>query len=415
MTATLFRLQELLYNTESAFLENAQTPASNTYANRVPIISATCSLDQPRDNDGTVQSRKNVSRPGFLGLRTGTLEFVTLVPGLTTDPAAGTATTNYAIDLLGYGLGVSNTNITDDGGTISSATNGSQFVTTGATTITPGTVIRIGAKNDGRCDGQAGVVSTFAAGTTVMLTAFPGTPNAADAVRVTGNVFPTDANPTQTVRFLFGVTDTGAQFHCMGCQLESISDDIDIASARPMRRTWKYRIAYWDRSAVTIPSSVAMPNSDSAPIAGGSLFVNTFATSTRAIEECGSLTLGVEMGLIPQMGPRASQEPYGNITGWVSNGCVPTLTWTIPYSTQPATDFDLDGSNNTVFKHALFVANGTTGRCQGFYIARMYPVGSKPTYTNLNGLTYVTKVMRGTESTTTTSELTRSAIRFFHG
>lgn len=413
MTASLFRLQELLYNTESAFLENAQAPASNTYANRVPILSATCTLEQPRDSDGTVQSRKNLTRTGFLGLRTGTLEFVTLVPGLTTDPGTASITANFATDLLGYGLG--GTNFTDDGGTIATGTNGSSFTTTGVTLITNGTIIRVGAKNDGRCDGQAGVVGTWAAGTATMLTAFPGTPAAADAVRTTANIYPTDANPTQTVRFLFGLTDSGAQFHCMGCQLESISDEIDIASARPMRRTWKYRIAYWDRSAVTVPSSVAMPNADTAPIAGGSLFVNTFGTATRAIEECGSLTLALEMSLIPQMGPRASQEPYGNITGWVSNGCIPTLTWTVPYTTQAATDFDLDGSNNTVHKHALFTSNATTGRCQGFYLPRMYPVGAKPTYTNVNGLTYVTKVMRGTESTTTTTELTRSCIRFFMG
>jgi hypothetical protein len=412
MTATLFRLQELLYNTEASFLENAQSVASNTYANRVPIISATCTLEQPRETDQTVQSRKNVSRPGFLGLRTGTLEFVTYWPGLTTDPGVGTATSNFCTDLMTYGLGGSN--LTDDGGTISSATNGASFVTTGATTITPGTIIRVGAKNDGRADGQAGAVSTWSAGTTAMLTAFPGTPNAADAVRVTANVFPTETNPTQTVRFLFGLTDTGAQFHCMGCQLESFSDDIDIAGARPIRRTWRYRIAYWDRSSVSIPSSVAMPNADTAVIAGGSLFVNTFGTSTRAIEECGSLTLTLDMGLVAQMGPRASQEPYGNITGWVSNGCVPTLTWTIPYSTTPASDFDTDGSTTT-FKHALFTANATTGRCMGFYLPRMYPIGAKPTYTNLNGLTYVSKTMRGTESTTTTSELTRSAIRFWMG
>lgn len=413
MTATLFRLQEVLYNTEASFLENAQSPASNTYANRIPIISATCSLEQSREDDQTVQSRKNVTRPGFVGLRTGTIELVTLVPGLTTDPAASTITANWCTDLMGYGLGGST--VGDDGGTITSATDGDTFVTTGVTLITPGTVIRVGAKNDTRADGQAGVVSTWSAGSTQLLTALPATPASPDAVRVCANLYPTDTNPTQTIRMLFALTDTGAQFHCMGCQLESFTDEYDVASGRPARRTWKYRIAYWDRTAVTTPSSVAMPNADTAPIAGGSLFVNTFGTATRAIEECGSISLSLNMGLIPQLGPRASQEPYGNITGWVSTGCIPTLTWTIPYSTQPATDFDLDGSNNTVFKHALFVTNGTAGRLQGFYLPRMFPVGAKPTYTSVNGLTYVTKTMRGTESTTTTSELTRSCIRFFMG
>src|SRR5574343_338885 len=92
MTAKINRLQELLYNTESSFLANAQSPASNTYS-------------RPRTPDMTVQSRKNESRPGFLDLRSGTLEFTVYVPGLMTDPGVGTATTNWFTDLLSNGWG----------------------------------------------------------------------------------------------------------------------------------------------------------------------------------------------------------------------------------------------------------------------------------------------------------------------
>lgn len=412
MTATKFSLQELLYNTEASFKENAQAPASNTYANRVPILSATCTLNQPRETDMTVQSRKNVQRAGFLGLRDGTLEFVTYKPGNSSDPGVGTPTANYWTDLLGNGLGGSL--LTDDGGTISSATDGDTFVTTGVTAITAGSILRVGVKNDGRCDGQPGVVQTWAANNAQLINTLPTTPNAADAVRVCSNIYPTDANPATTMRFLFGLTDTGAQFHCMGCQLDSYVEEIDVTGAKPIRCTWRYKIAYWDRTAVSIPSAVAMPVNDTAPIAGGSLVVQTFGTATRAVEEAGSLTLSLEMGLTPQTGPKASQEPYGNINGWVVNGCRPTVTWTIPYTTQAATDFDTDGSNTT-HKYMLFASNGTAGRCQGFYLPKLFPTGNKPTYTNQNGLTYVTKTMTGTESTDTTSELTRSVIRFFIG
>src|SRR6266545_6189403 len=263
MTAKLFRLEELLYNTESSFLENAQSVASNTYSGRIPFLSATCTLDQAREADMTVQSRKNVTRPGFLGLRTGTLEFSTYVPGLMTDPGVAAPTSNWCTDLMGNGLGGSL--LSDDGGTISSATDGDTFVTTGVTAITAGSVIRVGVKADGRCDGQPGVVSTWSGGNTQLLTTLPGTPNAADAVRVCANMYPTETNPATTLRFLFGLTDTGAQFHCMGAQLESFSDEIDISGARPIKRTRRYRIAYWDRSAVTIPSAVTLPNTDTAP------------------------------------------------------------------------------------------------------------------------------------------------------
>lgn len=412
MVATLIRLQELLYNTEASFLANAQSPASNTYANRVPIISAQCTFNQPRTNDQTVQSRKNESRPGFLDLRTGTLEFTTWVPGLITDPGVGTPTTNFFTDLLGDGLGGRNSG--DDGGTISSATDGDTFVTTGVTLMTPGAIMRVGAKNDGRCDGQPGVISTWAAGATQLLTALPGTPNAADAVRPVITLFPTETNPTTTYRFLCGYTDTGAQWHAMGCQLDSITFEIDIPSGRPMRATWRYQVAYWARSAVTIPSAVACPNTDTAPMAGGRFFINTFGTATSAVEEVGMMTLTLDMGLIAQRGVAASQAPYTNITGWVSNGCRPTLTVDIPWTTAAETDFNSDGSSTT-HKHVLFATNGQAGRCQGFYLSRCYQDGDAPTYVDRGGLNYVRKTLRGRESTDTTSELTRSAFRFFIG
>lgn len=412
MTATLIRLNELLYNTEASFLANAQTPASNTYANRVPIISAQCTFNQMRTNDQTVQSRKNESRPGFLDLRTCALEFTTWVPGLITDPAAGTPTTNFFTDLLGNGLG--GTHSVDDGGTISSATDGDTFVTTSVTLMTPGGIMRVGVKNDGRCDGQPGVISTWAAGSTQLLTALPGTPQAADAVRPTIVLYPTETNPATTMRFLCGMTDSGAQWHAMGCQLESVAIEIDIATGRPMRANWKYSGAYWARSAVSVPSAVAMPNTDTAPIAGGSFFINTFATATRAIEEVGNLTLTLDMGLIAQRGTTASQAPYTNITGWVSSGCRPTLTVDIPWTSGAETDFNTDGSSTT-HKHVLFASNGTAGRCQGFYLPRLYQDGDAPTYVDRGALTYVRKTLRGRESTDTTSELTRSAFRFFIG
>jgi hypothetical protein len=412
MAATLSRLQELLFNSEASFLVNAQSPASNTYANRVPIISAQCTFNQPRTNDQTVQSRKNESRPGFLDLRTGTLEFTTWVPGVISDPGVGTATTNWFTDLLGDGLGGRNSG--DDGGTISSATNGASFITTGVTLMTPGAIMRVGAKNDARCDGQPGVISTWAAGTTALLTALPGTPNAADAVRPTIVLFPTETNPATTYRFLCGMTDTGAQWHAMGCQLESISVTTDVSSAQPMRATWRYQVAYWARSTVSIPSAVALPSTDTAPMAGGRFFINTFGTSTAAVEEVGMMTLSLDMGLIAQRGTAASQAPYTNITGWVSSGCRPTLTVDIPWTSGAETDFNVDGSTTT-HKHVLFASNATTGRCQGFYLSRLYQDGDAPTYIDRGGLNYVRKTLRGRESTDTTSELTRSAFRFFIG
>src|SRR3990172_2334468 len=101
--AELFRSRELLFNTEASFNENATSPASNTYDSRVPFTECTVSLEQPREADMTVQSRKNHSRAGYLGLRTARLEFSGQVPGAFGGTDAPTV--NWFYTLLSSGLG----------------------------------------------------------------------------------------------------------------------------------------------------------------------------------------------------------------------------------------------------------------------------------------------------------------------
>lgn len=412
--AELFKSRELLFNTEASFGVNSSAVASNTYDSRVPFTDCTVSLEQPRESDMTVQSRKNETRPGYLGLRTARLEFSFQVPGIMSDPGAGAPTANWFYTLLSSGLG--GALATDDGGTITSSTDGDTFVTTGVTAITAGSIIRVGIKADGRADGQPGAVATWAAGSTQLLTALPGTPTSAtpDAVRTCLHAYPTETNPTVTLRFLATHRTTGAQYHIMGCQLENLSLEMDIATGRPVRGTMTYLGAYWDSSTVTVPSSITNPACDASPIAGGSFFINTFGTATRAIEQPSTINLSLRMGLRPYLGPSTTQPNYTNIYGWESEGCIPVLTYTIPWSSTKATEFDVDGSSTT-HKHILWASNAQAGRCFGFYIRNAYPTGSKPVVTESNGLVYMTVQYTGRESSTVTSELTRTPVVFFCG
>jgi len=414
MSADVYRLQELIYNDEGSFLENANAMGSNTYAssNRIPFLGeAVASLVQERIDDGTTQERKNASRAGYPGLRSGTLEFSCYIPGV--DGGAGVPTATWFHTLLGDGLGGKLS--ADDGGTITSATDGDTFVTTAVTAITPGSIIFVGVKADGRADGQPGAVSTWSAGSTQLLTALPGTPASPDVVRTGLHQYPTETNPATTKRFLWMCKTSGAVFQMLGCQLEQVTFEIPIADGGPIKATLRYQCAVWDQvaasSPASLPSGFTMPACDTAVIAGGSLFKNTVGTATRAIVQCSSLTLSLAMGLIAERGPTASQHPYTNVCGWVSNGCVPTLTYTQPFLSTEKADFDADGSSTT-HKHFLFNANATGGRRFAFYIRKAYPVGNRPTVTNMNGLVHQTVSYRGTDSDVTTSELTRSAITF---
>lgn len=412
--AKLFQQYELLYSNEGSFKENAQSPASLTYASRVPCISMpSANLTQSRMSDRTVQSRKNQSRPGFAGLRGGTLSFTTLFPGLMTDPAAGALAENWCGDLLGDGLG--GQLVADDGGTIGSATDADTFVTSGAT-LTAGNAICVGAKNDGRADGMMGVLSTWAGNNAQLLTALPATPNAADVVKICHALYPTEAEPTVTKRFLIGHTPTAAQWHAVGCQLQKFAIRLPVAEGDLPTIDWTYRVAYWvpEPTGVTIPSAVAMPNTETAIVAGGQFYAQTFGTATRAVRAISSLDITVDMDLIPDVGPAASQEPYGNVRGWVRSPMTVTWAYTRDWTAAAATDWDTDGASSTR-EHFLFQSNCTPARRIGIYSPRLYCHGDKPTIVNQGGLTFVREEWRAEESTDTASELTRSLIRFFQG
>ena len=121
-----------------------------------------------------------------------------------------------------------------------------------------------------------------------------------------------------------------------------------------------------------------------------------------------------ELGLVPEVGPAASQPHYTNITGWVSQGCIPTVTYAQPWSSAEKAAFDVDGSSST-HKQIFFASNSQPGRRMAFYLPRAYRSGSTPQRTNVGGLLLQTVSFTGRESSTVTSELTRSVIRFALG
>ncbi len=412
----LFRLQELHVSSEVSFLENATAAGTNTYTQRLPFESATVTMSQVRSDDQTVQDRKNESRPGYLGLREASLEFSGYVPGIMSDPGTGAPTANWFYTLLSDGLGGGLA--ADDGGTVTSATDGDTFVTTGVTALTPGSIIFVGSKGDARGDAQAGVVSTWAAGNTQLLNALPATPASPDAVRTGLNIYPTDAAPTVSKRFLLLNKTSGAVFQLMGCQLDSVSFEFPIENGGPIKYTLRYQAAYWEQTAASspasLPSAATLPACDTAVIAGGSFVIQDFATTSRVSLPIRGLTLSLSMGLLAKRGPVVGQPLYTNIYGWETSGCKPTVSYVQAWSSSEKVAHDSDGSTST-HKQILFQSNATPGRRFAFYMPRAYRSGDTPQRTEVAGLLGQTVTLTGRESSTITSELTRSCIRFCLG
>ncbi len=403
---SVVRVKEIQYAAEGSFAENASSLSSNTWDKRIPVLEADISgLTQERIPNAAFQNRQNETLPGHLGVRQGTFSFTCYWDGHA-GVTTGSLTETWLQDLLSDALGGGNT--AQVGGAV--AGSGITVINLGTThtaTLVAGAIVRVGSKGDGKGDGQAAVVGTAPA----LITALPAAPIATDVIYATQLAYPTET-PSATKRFLFGYTGTGEQWHMVGCQLAGLDFTIGTGQLPTVKLT--YRCAYWGRSATSIPSAVALEDCRTAPTAGGSLFVQDVGTTTRATFDASEVTLSLDLGLANVESVSSSKATYQTITNYVRTRCIPTVTFKAPWVSTFETLYDTDGSATT-HKHILFTCNPTDGRSVGFYMPRAYIASPKPTVEEINEQSYVPVTFVGREGTTTTNDLTKSAIRFFMG
>jgi hypothetical protein len=175
---------------------------------------------------------------------------------------------------------------------------------------------------------------------------------------------------------------------------------------------FSYRFANWARSAVTIPSALTMKDHYSGPIVGNQTYLQTTGTTTNATVAVAEMELTLDLGLEPIYGGTLAGE-YQQIGGWARSGCKPTCTMRIPWASAYETLFNTSNASYT-HRHILWSSNTLDGRRVGFYMPRAFLVGNSPSQpTAVNNQNYVALTWVGTESTVTTSELTKSPVRLF--
>ena len=404
-----YKLRELHTNAEGSFNENAGSPGSLTYADRLPATDITLTVDQPRQSADIVLSRQNDSKPGFNLPRTAELSFTVQWSGHI-GTSASTLTETWLQDLLSDGLGGGD--VTQVGGTAGAAATASAMASTTATLVDGG-VVRVGAIGDGRAEGQAAAVDDATGG--VLLTDLPGAPDSGDVVYGCQMAYPTEA-PSTTRRFMVGWTEGDAQYHLTGCQLSALTLNTEVGQIPTLTLT--YRAAYWQRSAVTIPSSSpTIEACAAAPFSGGSVFFQTAATTTRATLQPSAVSLTIDMGLQEQVGPDTDVQ-YQTIVGWVRTGAKASCSITVPWANTNDTPWDSD-SNDTTFKHVLVTMNPADGRSVGFYLPKAYQIDPYPTHEDNSDMLYQTlnlmcaEGVPGTTGGDADNDLTKSNFRLF--
>ncbi len=402
-----FNTIEVHSGDEASFAE-----ASTSYDTNFRVISEPrFTPNHVRMQDPAFRSRLAQRGISHLGPRSGSLEFQTYMIGAA---STGALTETWQQRLLGDGLG--GNHVTQDGGTVNVVTNATTF---SATSFTGGAggVIRVGTKGDGGGDGQAAVINNPA--TVTLLTALPAAPTTGHQIHACQIAYHDESTVTtlQTKRFMIGHTTEGCQYHMRGCQLAGATFGEPIGGMPTIN--WRYEVAYYTEAgagaAVAIPSAIALEDHDCVPVAGGSLFVQDFGTTTRNTELPSEIALYLALGLQPVI---SNSGIYADqfITGWVRTGIAPTISMLVPWSEYWSDWWDTVNGSLTP-RHILWTrsVDSVGTRSGGWYAARVHPVGPRPTVDPWNMQTYQRINLECDESTTTSTELTRSSIRIFNG
>lgn len=414
-----YALRELLVASEVSFASNANDPSTNTWDQRLPAENIILTLPHVRIEDVAHQSRQNVSGLSHKGAQDGsaTLTFTTnLIGNNGTDPGSSTVTESFQTTLLGYAMG--GKRVAGSGSTISgtSSTASSIYVASAAGWVA-GDMAAIGAKGDGRGDGQVVVVSAVTAGSGLLdlLTNAPAAPTTAgETVSRLALIYPDETATLTTVRFAGMFEDTGAQFHMMGCQLQSVQFVTPLDGSGLGKINWTYRVAVWRNQATTFPGSLSMESNNGFAAGGGRFFLQDFGTKTHATEQPAVFEFTIDRGLEPQFGPGGLVSDQV-VRAWTRMMDKPRARFVIPWENTYSTWWATNNASFT-YKHLLMSLGCVGGYQVAVYLPRIQPVGDRPIVPDdQNGQCYVNINILGTESTDTTSALTRSAWRIGAG
>jgi hypothetical protein len=409
MASGTFRTKEIRYRAESTLAENAESPGSNSFTTHIPALECEVTLGHERIRDPGYRTRMNDENLSNLGVRTAQIDITTYTIGhLTT--SAGALTQTWYQDMLSDGLGGGSP--AAEGTTLSGSTTASSFTLTSTTGWAAGFIGWMGAKGDGKGDGQAFVVNSVGPPTT-SLVALPGTPASSDVVYAGQQAYHDESTAASlaTKAFLVGYPSsptTGQQFQILGCQLAGIKFTFPMDGGLPTTR-WSYIGTYWAENTETIPSAVSQSSHFTAPVAGGSLTIQDVGTATRTTATPAEIELDIDLGLAPVLGPGGAGT-YQNIVGWQRTKCQPMLRLRVPWTATWASLWRTANQSLTT-KHVLFNANTVNGRRFAFHMRDCVPVGNTPMYpVEANEQRYLDINFAGRDGTVTSTEATRAAI-----
>lgn len=408
MTANSSRLQCLLWDNEAAW---GDTVTSMAGAAKITILEPinVSGLTHEMMEPGRVTQYLQENTAGVPGVMGGSFSFKVYLCGHGST-TAGAITLSDLENLMGWVLGTVKSAPADGTAVNGGASTTTNAVTDASGTFAAGQLYRIGAKGDGGCDGQWGVVNTHTLTDLLSRTAFAAAPADNAVVYTAANVHTNEAASGSAISgYRFQIFTANQQYICHGC----FPTGLEISGLNPGEipaATITIGVSWWEPSADTFPETTALTTHTPAPVAAGSFFLQAHGTTTRATYSIRSFNLGIALGVTPLMGPDGNNA-YQQIVGARRTPTEITATVVVDATAASTTPtYPVLWAANAAL-HCLYSLSTANGQAMALYLSRLFWRGQKPTQADMDGLNRTTLTFKASTNSITTSELTLSALR----
>jgi len=246
--------------------------------------------------------------------------------------------------------------------------------TTAANGAVAGSLLPIGALNDGRGGHQFYGVVSHSSSVLTLMNELIGNPSNGDVVFNAANWWPSESptsNDITSLRFRFQTANLEIEAHGVYPKAVTFAG---LGTGETPSITITFGGAWWDYSIATFPTALSVQTFSPAPVGAGSLFMNTQGVATRVVRSIRSFQLTYQLGVVELRGPggvNAAQAIVGckrvpdMITvEWIEDADAQTLTPDLPGKWDANTVFSVvyscstaDGSS-IAFKFPYAVADG---------------------------------------------------------
>lgn len=403
-------LGAICYEAESA--ASAWAEEVTTFAtHRLPLVAPldVSGLVHEKVAAGRLEQYRNSGSQWILMTQSGSFSMTLDLAGHGTT-TAGTPSLDAIETFLGIVFGTTPalslaTSQTMTGGTAAIPT------ASGATGITAGGIVGMGALGDGDGDGQMYAVSGHSGSSVTLLGAMNGAPVNGAVIYPTVMIYPSSAPTTGAItgtRFLLQTANL--QYRCHGCWPQSVSFANLNTGGRP-QITITWGVSRWSYSISTFPSTVTSNQYNPAPVAAGSFNVQDVGTTTRNARAMRNFTLDYTLGVRPLMGPTngVGGSAYQTVVGARRIDDQIKLSWTEDADAATTTPVLPGYGTSTTSKYVMYTASCTPGSAFGLWFPKVCisNVAVQKAEDNINRLTVTADAYTGG---TLTSELTRAAM-----